>query len=205
MPWPREFFLSSGRSGKAAPYSQTILWFHLHRVLQTVGLVLVVAAFGLALDRGDAENTAREPFAWGGGDGWALGTRRGDLLAWHGALGLVATLLAPTQVLLALLREGKNTNKTPRRDAHVLLGWVATALAFAAAWIGSYVMEEKLGKDASGGRGDSGYYFRAYAVAASTATVVAVAARVWGVASRRHRDAHAVRERFEGDDDAARR
>lgn len=199
---------SAEAGNKAAAHSQTTLWFHLHRVLQTVGLVLVVAAFGLALDRGDAENTAREPFAWGGGgDGWALGTRRGDLLAWHGASGLVATLLAPTQVLLALLREGKNTNnKTPRRDAHVLLGWVATALAFAAAWIGSYVMEEKLGKDASEGGDDSGYYFfRAYAVAASTATVVAVAARVWGVASRRHRDAHAVRERFEGDDDAARR
>ena len=206
-PGPALFFCPPEEAGNkaAAPYSQTIIWFHLHRVLQTVGLVLVVAAFGLALDRGDAENTAREPFAYSG-DGWALGTRRGDLLAWHGALGLVATLLAPTQVLLALLREGKNTtNKTPRRDAHVLLGWVATALAFAAAWIGSYVMEEKLGKDASEGGDDSGYYFRAYAVAASTATVVAVAARVWGVASRRRRDAHAVRERFEGDDDAARR
>ena len=201
----REEDASEAGNKAAAPYSQTIIWFHLHRVLQTVGLVLVVAAFGLALDRGDAENTAREPFAYSG-DGWALGTRRGDLLAWHGALGVVATLLAPTQVLLALLREGKNTtNKTPRRDAHVLLGWVANALAFAAAWIGSYVMEEKLGKDASEGGDDSGGYFRAYAVAASTATVVAVAARVWGVASRRRRDAHAVRERFEGDDDAARR
>lgn len=107
------------------------LWFHLHRVIQTVGLILALSGFIYALVRFDALSAP------------------GFSNYYHAVLGIVVMVLGLLQPVNALLRphkpsdgEAKSTSRFIWEILHKSSGWFACILAVAVIGIGTTILPE---------------------------------------------------------------